>query len=214
MKDYTEFVNERKGHKLTVKDNQELHDFLHYVLENLDNEPSLLRSAYARIQGVLREIRNGNCPKDRMVSFFQTIHLFVEGRRNRDELKVWSEKLLEIDPDNYDILLNIVYEYNHLVNKYKNKYDEDFKNQVFNIKSWLFETEGLEAIVESYKDFCDFGCGYIATYLAENPDIDEDEFGEYVCQHNKADRDMGELQDVCKEEIERLGKEFKSKNDN
>ena len=67
-------------------------------------------------------------------------------------------------------------------------------------------------VVENYEDFCDFGCGFIATYLAENPDIDEDEFGEYVCANNKADRDMGELQDVCEEEIERLGKEFKRKN--
>ncbi len=271
MKKYTEFLNERKKHKLTAKDNLELHDFLNHVLNNMDEEPNLLRSAYARIQGILREIRSGNCPKDKLISFFQTILLFIEGHgRNIKELKEWSEKLLSIDGTEYDVLLSIIYDYNHLVNKYKNS---DFNGQVFNIRSWAFELEGVEPyeeiienwtgadiqdlfmngdldwteqqalkdslptkkiddidddrewkvgdilldgethylVVENYEDYCDFGCGYIASFLAQNPDINEEEFGEYVSQHNKADRDMGELQDVCEEEIERLGKEFKSK---
>lgn len=67
-------------------------------------------------------------------------------------------------------------------------------------------------INESYKDYCDFGCNYISEYLEKNKDINKDDFAEYVSQHNKADRDMGELQDVSKEEIERLGKEYKNKN--
>jgi len=272
MKNYTEFLNERKRYKLTSKDNQELGDFLNHVLNDMEEEPTLLRSAYARIQGILKEIRSGNCPKNKLVSFFQTIFLFIEGKRRADEVKEWSEKLMQIDIDSYDTLLSIIHEYNHLVHKFKN---EDFNNQVWNIKAWIFEPEGIRAVsessdtddeiqklfmdqelsweekqklknklpritskeisggatddrewkvgdiafsdgkhylvVESYEDYCDFGCGYIATYLAENPDIDEDEFGEYVTQHNKADRDIGELQDVCKEEIERLGKEFKKK---
>lgn len=273
MKNYTEFINERKKHKLTVKDNQELHDFLYHVLENMDEEPSLLRAAYARIQGILNEIRKGNCPKDRLISFFQSIHLFIEGRRNADEIREWSDKLMSMDSESYDTLLQIIHEYNQLVHKYKN---EDFQNQVFNVKAWLFDKDALEQVdenikteedlteedveelfksgdlpweeqqklkvklptiklseleyddrewkpgdilftdkhylvVENYEDYCDFGCGYIATYLAENPDINAEEFEEYVCAHNKADRDMGELQDISQEEIERLGKEFKKK---
>jgi hypothetical protein len=60
-----------------------------------------------------------------------------------------------------------------------------------------------------YEDLCDFGCNYISTYLKNNPNIDGKEFAEYVTDHNEAGRDSGELQDVCKSEIERLGKEFK-----
>ena len=209
MKNYTEFVNERRNHKLTINDSQEFGDFLDHVLNNMDNEPNLLRAAYARIQGILSEIRKGNFTKSALSFLFNSIFYFVEGNRKADEIRIWSEKLIKIDPENYDVLLNIISDYNHLLNKYKDKYECNN----FNIKAWMFETEGIKPITESHEDFCDFGCGYIATYLAENPDIDEDEFGEYVCQHNKADRDMSELQDVCEAEIERLGKEFK-KNDN
>jgi len=210
MKNYTEFLNERKAHKLTVKDSQELYDFLTHVEENMVEEPNLLRSAYARMQKILFEIRSGNCPKNRLIPFFQAIYWFIEGTDGKriDELRKRSEKFVEIDASEYDVLLNIIHDYNHLVNRFKN---DDFRNQVFNIRSWAFETEGIVPISESYEDHCDFGCGYIATYLAENPDIDEEEFGEYVTQHNKADRDAGELQDISEEEIERLGKEFKKK---
>lgn len=71
------------------------------------------------------------------------------------------------------------------------------------------ETENVP-VTESCDDYCDFGCNYISEYLKKNKDIDEDKFTEYVAQHNKADRDSGELQDISKEEIERLGKEFKN----
>lgn len=64
---------------------------------------------------------------------------------------------------------------------------------------------------KSHEEYCDFGCCYISEYLDKNPDIDEEKFSEYVSSHNKADRDSGELQDICKEEIERLGKEFNKK---
>lgn len=67
----------------------------------------------------------------------------------------------------------------------------------------------LESLNENYEDYMDPGCNYINKYLDLNPNIDEDEFTEYVTVHNKADRDMGELQDINKEEIERLGKKFK-----
>jgi hypothetical protein len=74
------------------------------------------------------------------------------------------------------------------------------------------ETENETVTESKCDDYCDFGCNYISEYLDNNKDINEDKFGEYVIQHNKADRDMGELQDVSKEEIERLGKEYKKNN--
>ena len=272
MKNYTNFLYERKAHKLNSKDSKELQDFLYHVLENMEDQPFLLRTAYARIQGILNEIRKGNFAKGQLSYFFYLIHMFIEGKRNKNDLREWSEKLMKIDIDNYEVLLNIIHDYNQLVHKNKDNFGKINDQQVFNIRDWVFEPEGIEPIrelmenddniqrlfmsdditgeekeklkyrlprksiqemddsrdwklgdvmldgstemhylvSESYEDFCDFGCGAIATYLAENPDINEDEFGEYVCQHNKADRDMGELQDVCEEEIERLGKEFKS----
>jgi hypothetical protein len=208
--------------------------------------------------------------KKDLVFTLQPIRLFIEGNRSAKELKEWSMKLQSLAPDEYDELLEIIKQYNHIVNKNRDKYGKIGDDTIFNIKSWVFDKEQIKEIQESmdiqelfmgdlseeevekhkhklpkisvselmeqddrdwkpgevallgdehylvvegkdYEKYCDFGCGYIATYLAENPDINEDEFGEYVCTHNKADRDMGELQDVCKEEIERLGKEFKSK---
>jgi len=211
MKNYTDFLNERRAHKLNSKDGKELQDFLNHVIENMEEQPNLLRAAYARIQGILNEIRKGNITKGQLSYFFYLIYLFVEDKKNSTNLREWSEKFMRLDIDNYPVLLNIIHDYNQLVQKNKDKYGKINDQQPFNIKAWIFEPEGIEAIKESYEDYCDFGCGYIATYLAENPDIDEDEFGEYVTQHNKADRDMGELQDVSEEEIERLGKEFKSK---
>jgi len=274
MKKYTEFLTERRNHKLTVKDNKELSDFLLHVKENMEDQPFLLRSAYARMQNILNEIRKGNVPKKILASFFNTIYMFIEGLyKNSSEMKIWRDKLISTDPEEYDTLLSIINEYNQLLHKNKDDYGKIGDGSAFNIRAWMFDPEGIEPVKEALKDddniqrifmsdditdaekeklkyrlprksvkemddsrdwkpgdvmldgstemhylvsesseeFCDFGCGYISTYLENNPDIDEDEFGEYVCQHNKADRDMGELQDVSKEEIERLGKEFKSK---
>ena len=204
---FNDFLNEKRDYKLSTKDSQEFKDFLNHVLDNMDNEPKLLRMAYARIQKMLFEIKKGNYNKNVLELLLGSIYQFVEGHRNADELKQWSQHLLSNDIDEYDTLLTIIDEYNHLLNKNKHK----FNTRNFNIKSWAFEKEGIRKITESYEDYTDFGCGYISTYLENNPNIDEDEFGEYVTQHNKADRDMGELQDVSKEEIERLGKEFKKK---
>jgi len=273
MKNYTEFLNERKRHKLTIKDNEELHDFLLYVKENMQDQPNLLRAAYARMQNILNEIRKGNVPKKILGSFFNTIFKFIENGYYSlsHELKQWRDRLITTDPEEYNTLLRIIDEYNQLLHKNKNDLGYVGNEKPFNIKAWHFEPEGIEPVKESikdddniqrmfmsdditpkekeelkfhlprksikdidddrdwkvgdvaligdlhylvtenYEDFCDFGCGYIATYLKNNPGIDEDEFGEYVTQHNKADRDMGELQDISKEEIERLGKEFKNK---
>jgi hypothetical protein len=206
----TESINEKRNYKLTIKDSQELNDFLIHVIENMDNEPNLLRSAYARIGKILLEIKKGNYTKNTLPFLFISIYNFIDGNRNVHDLRLWSDKLIELDPQNYDALLNIINDYNHLLNKLKSKGKIE-KGEQFNIKSWAFEEEGIEPIGEkkSYKDYCDFGCGYIATYLAENPDINVEDFEEYITIHNKADRDMGELQDISKEEIERLGKEYK-----
>lgn len=64
---------------------------------------------------------------------------------------------------------------------------------------------------ESYEEYCDFGNNYISKFIEENPDYDNETFIEYVIAYNKADRDSGELQDVSKEEILRLKKEFDNK---
>jgi len=45
-------------------------------------------------------------------------------------------------------------------------------------------------------------------YLDEHPDLETSEFEEYVVVNNRDDRDSGELADISKEEIERLGGEF------
>lgn len=281
MKKYSTFITERKKYSITNNDSLELQDFLEYVKVNFLEQPNLLRAAYARIKGYLEQIRiNGFRIKKRNIDSIKqllyTIFNFIEGNRNMDELKMWSNKLRNASPGDYDTLLNIIHDYNQTVMKLKS--NMEFSS--FTIKDWAFEveegieeiTEGLDEVsprdeiqelflngdlsdnekeeiklnlpkkrlkdlssnknyrpgdimldtsdnkhylvVESkdYEKYCDFGCAYIGTYLENNKDIDEDDFCEYVSAHNKADRDSGELQDVCKEEIERLGKEYKNKN--
>lgn len=58
-------------------------------------------------------------------------------------------------------------------------------------------------------EFCDFGCNYISKFVEEHPEYDNESFFEFVASKNLADRDMGELQDISGEEIERLSKEWK-----
>jgi hypothetical protein len=62
---------------------------------------------------------------------------------------------------------------------------------------------------KDYEKFCDFGCGYIGSFVKNNPSFDCEEFYDYCSNHNKACRDSGELQDICKDEILRLAKAFK-----
>ena len=61
-----------------------------------------------------------------------------------------------------------------------------------NFEQFLNETKNSKLL-------CDFGCCYIGEFLKKNPDFNETEFTEYVGAHNKADRDSGELNDICKE---------------
>lgn len=61
-----------------------------------------------------------------------------------------------------------------------------------------------------YEDYCDFGSGAFNKYLEKHPELDTEEFTDYVIQYNKADRDSGELQDIAMHEIERLAEGFGS----
>ena len=58
--------------------------------------------------------------------------------------------------------------------------------------------------------YCNFGCNYISEFIEKNPKFNNEDFINYVTTNNKADRDSGELQDISKEEIERLAKEYNS----
>lgn len=68
----------------------------------------------------------------------------------------------------------------------------------------------FDKYISESNEYCDFGCGYIGTFIKNNPSFDNEKFYDYVSCHNKADRDSGELQDICKEEILRLAREFSS----
>jgi len=76
-----------------------------------------------------------------------------------------------------------------------------------------YSLDDLKRIEKFYlnenNEYCDFGCNYISTFVKENPQYDNEDFFEFVDAHNLANRDMGELQDISKEEIERLSKEWK-----
>lgn len=209
MKTYINFLNEKKIHKLNNIDNNELKDFLIYTKENLDEQPRLIRAAYARMQKILNEIRQGNIQNNYKCDILETIYSFIDNSNNNNELKTWANKLYLLSPNDYGILLQIIDEYNQIINKM----DKNINNSYFktNIKGWNFELDGLK-LKESnnYKDYCDFGCNYIRTYLDNNPNIDEDKFGEYVSKENNADRDSGELQDINKKEIERIAKKYKN----
>ena len=54
----------------------------------------------------------------------------------------------------------------------------------------------------------DFGCGYYAKFISDNPSYNNKEFEEFVIGKNRADRDSGELNDIAKSEIDRLAREF------
>ena len=59
-----------------------------------------------------------------------------------------------------------------------------------------------------YEKYCDYSCGYFLEFIKKNPDFNNVEFQEFVIQHNKADRDSGELADIAKFEIDRLAEKF------
>lgn len=78
---------------------------------------------------------------------------------------------------------------------------------------YSYSLDELKEIEKYYltesNNYCDFGYDYISKFVEEHPEYDNEDFFEYVSAHNKADRDMGELQDISKEEIDRLADEWK-----
>lgn len=58
------------------------------------------------------------------------------------------------------------------------------------------------------EQYCDYGCEFFSRFIEENFGFNTEEFTEYVIEHNKADRDSGELMDISKEEVLRLADEF------
>lgn len=66
----------------------------------------------------------------------------------------------------------------------------------------------LKQSSKDYEQYCDFGSNAIGAWLGDHPEVDGDDFTDFVEVHNRADRDSGELQDVSKDEIDRLGKQF------
>lgn len=289
LKNYNNFLNEEKHFNLDVDDIEQLSDFLIYVKDNLENDPYVLRAAYDRIFNILNLLKNSDTQN--LTNILHIIYNFIEGGLKKDELRRWSEKLYSILPEEYNKLKSIINLYNHIVNKNKDKFGKIDDQTIPNIKSWIFEEEGVQEVRENntiensklhkiidesiddikkliltneevrreidedgwyigsgigfiapndeeyrikievsnkktidildqkyekfldeskdYEKYCDFGSNYISKYLENNPDINVDDFSEFVSINNRADRDMGELQDVSKEEIERLGKEYK-----
>jgi 2'-5' RNA ligase len=61
---------------------------------------------------------------------------------------------------------------------------------------------------ESDKDYCDYGCNAIGEITRDMDAAEVEPFEEYAAQHNKADRDSGELADISADEIDRLYKEY------
>lgn len=60
----------------------------------------------------------------------------------------------------------------------------------------------------NYTYYIQSGNGYIGRFLERNPEFNNKGFLDFVCSHNKADRDSGELQDISKHEILRLAYEW------
>jgi len=55
-----------------------------------------------------------------------------------------------------------------------------------------------------YDYYLKYGGGYISKFIERNPEFDTPEFVSYLSQHNRGDRDTGELQDVAKHEVLRV----------
>jgi hypothetical protein len=60
----------------------------------------------------------------------------------------------------------------------------------------------------SYQYYNDYGCNYLDIFLGRNPEFNIPEFINFVVEHNKGDRDSGELADIAKHEVLRLAAEY------
>lgn len=101
-----------------------------------------------------------------------------------------------------------------IIEKLSHHWNEKLKNDFLVPRSlYNYTLDELKKIEKFYlnenNEYCDFGCNYISKFIEEHPEYDKEEFFEFVVEHNLADRDMGELQDISQEEIERLSKEWK-----
>lgn len=101
-----------------------------------------------------------------------------------------------------------------IIEKLSQHWNQKLKNDFLVPRSlYNYTLDELKKIEKFYlnesNEYCDFGCNYISKFIEEHPEYDKEEFFEYVANHNMADRDIGELQDIKKEEIERLAKEWK-----
>lgn len=138
MKTYENFINEKKKLKLKESDVDEFREFLSYVDENMEEDPNLLRAAYSRMGTILKELKNGNYPSDKVANWIHAIEQFLVGYMDREQIKERAERLRVINPDSYNYLLILLNDYNELVSKY------NFVS--FYIDSKLFEPDSISPI--------------------------------------------------------------------
>lgn len=62
-----------------------------------------------------------------------------------------------------------------------------------------------------YDYFNDYGSQSYDLFIQDNPTFDCPEFEEFVVQHNKGDRDEGELGDIALHEVLRLASLFEER---
>jgi hypothetical protein len=73
-------------------------------------------------------------------------------------------------------------------------------------KPWLEEIR--EQLDQPWEHYTDYGSGSWDKLIGDRPELDTQEFGEYVTEHNRADRDSGELGDIARFELDRLAEEY------
>lgn len=104
-----------------------------------------------------------------------------------------------------------------IIEKLSQHWNQKLKNDFIPRSLYNYTLVDLKKIEKFYlnesNEYCDFGCNYISQFVEEHPEYDKEEFFEYVADHNLADRDLSELQDIKKEEIERLAKEWNPTNE-
>lgn len=99
-----------------------------------------------------------------------------------------------------------------IIERLSQHWNEKLKNDFLVPRSlYQYTLKELKEIENFYlnENNCNFGCNYISKFVELHPEYDTEEFYEYVAANNKADRDIGELQDIDENEIERLSKEWK-----
>jgi hypothetical protein len=75
-------------------------------------------------------------------------------------------------------------------------------------ESWVEVGKGQ--LDQPWERYTDYGSGSWGKLIGDRPELDTQEFHEYVANHNRADRDSGELGDIARFELDRLAEEFLS----